>query len=100
MNDFYSSMCQDLEMKPLMLEEGQGTNVSFQGECQFSNIRVAVETFMRLPYRAKKFRLYCTKPVTLHIDFCEDSTEIVPAKKWDSAAIRYFQNILKGEASA
>lgn len=23
MNDFYSSMCQDIEIKPLMLEEGQ-----------------------------------------------------------------------------
>ncbi|XP_061028786.1 putative ATP-dependent RNA helicase TDRD12 [Eubalaena glacialis] len=127
MNDFYSSMCQDLEMKPLMLEEGQVCVVyceelkcwcraviksivssadHYLTECflvdfakyipvKSKNIRVAVETFMRLPYRAKKFRLYCTKPVTLHIDFCEDSTEIVPAKKWDSAAIRYFQNILK-----
>uniref|UniRef100_A0A8C3RJL2 Putative ATP-dependent RNA helicase TDRD12 n=1 Tax=Chelydra serpentina TaxID=8475 RepID=A0A8C3RJL2_CHESE len=60
------------------------------------NIRVAVEAFMQLPYRAKKFRLYCTKPVTLHIDFCEDTAEIVPAKRWDSAAIQYFQNLLKG----
>ncbi|KAM9607947.1 putative ATP-dependent RNA helicase TDRD12 [Trichechus inunguis] len=59
------------------------------------NIRVAVEAFMQLPYRAKKFGLYCTKPVTLHIDICEDSAEIVPARKWDSAAIQYFQNILK-----
>lgn len=40
------------------------------------SIRVAVETFMQLPYRAKKFRLYCTKPVTLHIDLCEDTAEI------------------------
>ncbi|KAM9122009.1 putative ATP-dependent RNA helicase TDRD12 [Pangshura tecta] len=60
------------------------------------NIRVAVEAFMQLPYRAKKFRLYCTKPVMLHIDFCEDAAEIVPAKRWDSAAIQYFQNLLKG----
>ncbi|XP_007165118.2 putative ATP-dependent RNA helicase TDRD12 isoform X1 [Balaenoptera acutorostrata] len=127
MNDFYNSMCQDLEMKPLMLEEEQVCVVyceelkcwcraviksivssadHYLTECflvdfakyipvKSKNIRVAVETFMRLPYRAKKFKLYCTKPVTLHIDFCEDSTEIVPAKKWDSAAIRYFQNILK-----
>ncbi|KAM9048061.1 putative ATP-dependent RNA helicase TDRD12 isoform 2-T2 [Megaptera novaeangliae] len=127
MNDFYNSMCQDLEMKPLMLEEEQVCVVyceelkcwcraviksivssadHYLTECflvdfakyipvKSKNIRVAVETFMRLPYRAKKFRLYCTKPVTLHIDFCEDSTEIVPAKKWDGAAIRYFQNILK-----
>ncbi|XP_075796244.1 putative ATP-dependent RNA helicase TDRD12 isoform X3 [Pelodiscus sinensis] len=60
------------------------------------NIRVAVEAFMKLPYRAKKFRLYCTKPVTLRVDFCEDSAKIVPAKRWDSAAIQYFQNLLKG----
>ncbi|XP_049720082.1 putative ATP-dependent RNA helicase TDRD12 isoform X8 [Elephas maximus indicus] len=59
------------------------------------NIRVAVEAFMQLPYRAKKFGLYCTRPVTLHVDICEDSAGIVPAKKWDSAAIQYFQNILK-----
>uniref|UniRef100_A0A674KGH8 Putative ATP-dependent RNA helicase TDRD12 n=1 Tax=Terrapene triunguis TaxID=2587831 RepID=A0A674KGH8_9SAUR len=60
------------------------------------DIRVAVEAFMQLPYRAKKFRLYCTKPVTLRIDFCDDASEIVPAKRWDSAAIQYFQNLLKG----
>ncbi|XP_027473623.1 putative ATP-dependent RNA helicase TDRD12 isoform X4 [Zalophus californianus] len=127
MNDFYNSMRQDIEIKPLMLEEGQVCVVYCQelkcwcraviksivssadhylAECflvdfakyipvKSKNIRVAVETFMQLPYRAKKFRLYCTKPVTLHIDFCEDSAEIVPAKKWDSAAIQYFQNILK-----
>ncbi|XP_029780118.1 putative ATP-dependent RNA helicase TDRD12 [Suricata suricatta] len=127
MNDFYNSMCQDIEIKPLTLEEGQACVVycpelkrwcravikslvcsadHHLAECflvdfakyipvKSKNIRVAVETFMQLPYRAKKFRLYCTKPVTLHINFCEDSAEIVPAKKWDSAAIQYFQNILK-----
>ncbi|XP_040591431.1 putative ATP-dependent RNA helicase TDRD12 isoform X3 [Mesocricetus auratus] len=119
MNDFYNSMCQDIEIKPLMLEEGQVCVVFSQelkcwcraviksivssadhylAECflvDFANIRVAVESFMQLPYRAKKFRLYCTKPVTLHIDFCEDSAEIVPATKWDSAAIQYFQNVLR-----
>ncbi|EDL03013.1 RIKEN cDNA 2410004F06, isoform CRA_a [Mus musculus] len=127
MNDFYNSMCQDVEMKPLMLEEGQVCVVYCQelkcwcraliksiissadhylAECflvdfakyipvKSKNIRVAVESFMQLPYRAKKFRLYGTKPVTLHIDFCEDNAEIVPATKWDSAAIQYFQNILR-----
>ncbi|XP_007669681.2 putative ATP-dependent RNA helicase TDRD12 isoform X1 [Ornithorhynchus anatinus] len=59
------------------------------------NIRVALETFMQLPYRAKKFRLYCTKPVTLHINIYKDNAEIVPAKRWDSAAILYFNKILK-----
>uniref|UniRef100_A0A8C6CIC3 RNA helicase n=1 Tax=Moschus moschiferus TaxID=68415 RepID=A0A8C6CIC3_MOSMO len=127
MNDFYNSMCQDIEIKPLKLEEGQVCVVYCQelkswcraviksivssadhylAECflvdfaryipvKSRDIRVAIETFMQLPYRAKKFRLYCTKPVTLHINFCEDSAGIVRAKKWDSAAIQYFQNILK-----
>ncbi|NXF49172.1 DBP2 helicase, partial [Oceanites oceanicus] len=60
------------------------------------DIRVALEAFMQIPYRAKKCRLYRTKPVTLRIDFCEDTAKIVPAKRWDSAATRYFQNLLKG----
>uniref|UniRef100_A0A8C8A6U5 Putative ATP-dependent RNA helicase TDRD12 n=1 Tax=Otus sunia TaxID=257818 RepID=A0A8C8A6U5_9STRI len=59
------------------------------------DIRVALEAFMQIPYRAKKCRLYRTKPVTLHIDFCENTAKIVPAKRWDSAAIHYFQNLLK-----
>ncbi|XP_054055906.1 putative ATP-dependent RNA helicase TDRD12 [Rissa tridactyla] len=59
------------------------------------NIRVALEAFMQIPYRAKKCRLYRTKPVTLRIDFCEDTAKIVPAKRWDSAATWYFQNLLK-----
>ncbi|KAM4826007.1 putative ATP-dependent RNA helicase TDRD12 isoform 2-T2 [Thomomys bottae] len=127
MNDFYDSMCQDIEIKPLILEEGQVCVVYCQelkcwcraiiksivssadhylAECflvdfakfipvKSKNIRVAVDSFMKLPYRAKKFRLYCTKPVTLHIDFCEDSAQIVPAKKWDSAAVQYFQSVLR-----
>ncbi|XP_026712377.1 putative ATP-dependent RNA helicase TDRD12 isoform X2 [Athene cunicularia] len=59
------------------------------------DIRVALEAFMQIPYRAKKCRLYRTKPVTLHIDFCENTAKIVPAKRWDSAATQYFQNLLK-----
>nr|XP_009483991.1 PREDICTED: putative ATP-dependent RNA helicase TDRD12 [Pelecanus crispus] len=59
------------------------------------DIRVALEAFMQIPYRAKKCRLYRTKPVTLRIDFCEDTAKIVPAKRWDSAATQYFQNLLK-----
>ncbi|NXD82412.1 RH20 helicase, partial [Halcyon senegalensis] len=59
------------------------------------DIRVALEAFLQIPYRAKKCRLYCTKPVTLHINFCEDTAKIVPAKRWDSAATRYFQSLVK-----
>uniref|UniRef100_A0ACB8EAK1 Uncharacterized protein n=1 Tax=Sphaerodactylus townsendi TaxID=933632 RepID=A0ACB8EAK1_9SAUR len=57
-------------------------------------ICVALESFMRLPYRAKKFRLYCTKPVTLRVDYCNNNAEIV----WDVAAVQYFQNLLNATA--
>ncbi|XP_009943693.2 putative ATP-dependent RNA helicase TDRD12 isoform X3 [Opisthocomus hoazin] len=60
-----------------------------------NDIRVALEAFMQIPYRAKRCRLYRTKPVTLRIDFFEGTAKIVPAKRWDSAATRYFQNLLK-----
>nr|XP_051684379.1 putative ATP-dependent RNA helicase TDRD12 [Oryctolagus cuniculus] len=63
MNDFYNSMCKDTEIKPLMLEEGQHPSCS--GIIYAASLQ------------SKKFRLYCMKPVTLHIDFCEDSAEIV-----------------------
>uniref|UniRef100_A0A672ULN6 Putative ATP-dependent RNA helicase TDRD12 n=1 Tax=Strigops habroptila TaxID=2489341 RepID=A0A672ULN6_STRHB len=59
------------------------------------DIRVPLEAFMQLPYRAKKCRLYRTRPVTLRIDLCEETAKIVPAKRWDSAATWYFQNLLK-----
>ncbi|NXX95316.1 TDR12 helicase, partial [Centropus bengalensis] len=59
------------------------------------DVRVAPEAFMRIPHRAKKCRLYRTRPVTLCIDFCENTVKMVPATRWDSAATRYFQNLLK-----
>ncbi|XP_061201876.1 putative ATP-dependent RNA helicase TDRD12 isoform X2 [Neopsephotus bourkii] len=59
------------------------------------DIRVAMEPFMQLPYRAKKCRLYRTRPVTLRIDLCEGTAKMVPAKRWDIAATWYFQNLLK-----
>ncbi|NXG56218.1 DBP2 helicase, partial [Hemiprocne comata] len=62
---------------------------------KLKDIRVAPEAFMQIPYRAKKCRLYRTKPLTLHINFLENSAKMVPAKRWDSAATQYFQNLLK-----
>uniref|UniRef100_A0A670ZU42 Putative ATP-dependent RNA helicase TDRD12 n=1 Tax=Pseudonaja textilis TaxID=8673 RepID=A0A670ZU42_PSETE len=57
-------------------------------------ICVVIKPFVRLPYRATKFRLYCVKPVTLRVNYYNDNSEIVPANKWDIAAIQYFQNLL------
>ncbi|XP_041314929.1 putative ATP-dependent RNA helicase TDRD12 [Pyrgilauda ruficollis] len=59
------------------------------------NIRVLAEAFAKIPDRAKKCRLYCTKPLTLHIDYCENTAKIGPAKRWDTAAIHHFRKLLE-----
>ncbi|XP_054245450.1 putative ATP-dependent RNA helicase TDRD12 [Indicator indicator] len=59
------------------------------------DIRVALEAFIQIPYRAKKCRLYGIKPMTLHISFYEDTAKMIPTNRWDSAAIEYFQHLLK-----
>ncbi|NXK86397.1 TDR12 helicase, partial [Formicarius rufipectus] len=61
---------------------------------KLENIRIPLQMCEKLPYRAKKCGLYCVKPLTLHIDFCEGTAKIGPAKKWDTAAIRRFQNLI------
>ncbi|XP_038662485.1 putative ATP-dependent RNA helicase TDRD12 isoform X3 [Scyliorhinus canicula] len=57
------------------------------------DVRRAVDSFWKLPYRAKRFSLFGIQPMTLHIDVCEEKAKIGPAVKWDSAAIQYFQRI-------
>ncbi|XP_005052751.1 PREDICTED: putative ATP-dependent RNA helicase TDRD12 [Ficedula albicollis] len=59
------------------------------------NIRVLAGAFAKIPYRAKKCRLHCTKPLTLRIDYCEDTAKIGPAKRWDTAAIQHFRKLLE-----
>ncbi|KAM4767339.1 putative ATP-dependent RNA helicase TDRD12 isoform 2-T3 [Cyanocitta cristata] len=59
------------------------------------DMRVLVRAFAEIPHRAKKCRLYCTKPLTLRIDYCEDTAKIGPAKRWDTAAIQHFRKLLE-----
>ncbi|NWV33683.1 TDR12 helicase, partial [Grantiella picta] len=71
--------------------------VDYAKDCSVAseNIRVLAGAFAKIPYRAKKCRLHCTKPLTLHIDFCENTAKMGPAKRWDTAAIQHFQKLLK-----
>ncbi|XP_062923060.1 putative ATP-dependent RNA helicase TDRD12 isoform X4 [Mobula hypostoma] len=57
------------------------------------DVRRAVDTFWKLPYRAKKFTLFGIQPVTLNINICEEKAIIGPAGRWDRAAIQYFQKM-------
>ncbi|XP_063267001.1 putative ATP-dependent RNA helicase TDRD12 [Prinia subflava] len=59
------------------------------------NIRVLAGAFAKIPHRAKKCRLHCTKPLTLHIDYCENTAKIGPANRWDTAAIQHFRKLLE-----
>ncbi|XP_053808808.1 putative ATP-dependent RNA helicase TDRD12 [Vidua chalybeata] len=59
------------------------------------NIRVLAGAFAKMPHRAKKCRLHCTKPLTLYIDYCENTAKLGPAKRWDTAAIHYFRKLLE-----
>uniref|UniRef100_A0A8C3NQ66 RNA helicase n=1 Tax=Cyanoderma ruficeps TaxID=181631 RepID=A0A8C3NQ66_9PASS len=59
------------------------------------NIRVLAGAFAKISHRAKKCRLYCTKPLTLDIDYCENTAKIGPAKRWDAAAIQHFRKLLE-----
>uniref|UniRef100_A0A8C5JE78 RNA helicase n=1 Tax=Junco hyemalis TaxID=40217 RepID=A0A8C5JE78_JUNHY len=43
------------------------------------SIRVLPGAFAKIPHRAKKCRLHCTKPLTLHIDYCENTATEVKA---------------------
>ncbi|NXL89163.1 TDR12 helicase, partial [Alectura lathami] len=61
--DHYQTEC-------FLVDYGKYTSVKSK------DIRVAVEKFVQIPYRAKKCRLYCTKPVTLRVNLCEDTAKI------------------------
>ncbi|XP_039931610.1 putative ATP-dependent RNA helicase TDRD12 [Hirundo rustica] len=64
------------------------------------NVRVLAGAFAKIPYRAKKCRLHCTKPLTLYIDYCKDTAKIGPAKRWDTAAIHHFRKLLEEATEA
>ncbi|MBZ3885328.1 DEAD-box ATP-dependent RNA helicase 20, partial [Sciurus carolinensis] len=87
MNDFYNSMCQDIEIKPLILEEGQVCVVYCQElKCW---CRAVIKSIISSAdhYLAECFLVDFAKYIPVKSK--------KPAKKWDSAAIQYFQNILK-----
>ncbi|XP_007887764.2 putative ATP-dependent RNA helicase TDRD12 [Callorhinchus milii] len=89
-----------------ILESLMSSGSSYLAECflvdyakyilvKVKDIRRAIDTFWKLPYCAKKFMLFGIQPVTLHVDVYKDKAKIGPARKWDIAAIQYFNKMVQ-----
>ncbi|XP_042352829.1 putative ATP-dependent RNA helicase TDRD12 [Plectropomus leopardus] len=63
-------------------------------------IRVAVQTFLRLPFWVRKFHLAGIKPKTLRVSFLEEKAQLVPSTKWDSSATLYLHSLLQASTLA
>ncbi|EHB09991.1 Tudor domain-containing protein 12 [Heterocephalus glaber] len=96
MNDFYNSRHQNTEIKPLILEEGQVCVVYCQELKSWCRAVIKSIILSEDHYLAKCFLVDFAKYIPVK---SKNEVESVyysrPAKKWDSAAIQYFQNILR-----
>ncbi|XP_043083443.1 putative ATP-dependent RNA helicase TDRD12 [Puntigrus tetrazona] len=59
------------------------------------DVRTPLETFLQLPFRARRFRLAGVRPMTLQVPVSENKAELVPTSAWDSSATKYLHNLLQ-----
>ncbi|XP_059190875.1 putative ATP-dependent RNA helicase TDRD12 [Centropristis striata] len=58
-------------------------------------IRIAMQTFLQLPFWVRKFHLAGIKPKTLRVSVNEEKAELIPCTQWDSSATLYLHNLLQ-----
>ncbi|XP_063814435.1 putative ATP-dependent RNA helicase TDRD12 isoform X2 [Pseudophryne corroboree] len=61
---------------------------------QCLSIRFPLKECEKVPIRARKFKLHQIQPISLHFNVYENKSDFRLTKKWDTAAIHYFQQLL------
>ncbi|XP_032378783.1 putative ATP-dependent RNA helicase TDRD12 [Etheostoma spectabile] len=60
-----------------------------------NQIRIAMESFLQLPFWVRKFHLAGIKPKTLRVSVFEKAAELIPSTQWDSSATLYLHKLLQ-----
>uniref|UniRef100_A0A3Q1EMX9 RNA helicase n=1 Tax=Acanthochromis polyacanthus TaxID=80966 RepID=A0A3Q1EMX9_9TELE len=58
-------------------------------------IRLAVPSFLQLPFWVRKFHLAGIKPTTLRVSVFEEKAKLIQSTQWDSSATLYLHNLLQ-----
>ncbi|XP_053175396.1 putative ATP-dependent RNA helicase TDRD12 [Scomber japonicus] len=58
-------------------------------------IRIAMQSFLQLPFWVRRFHLAGIKPTTLRVSVYEEKAELIPSSQWDSSATLYLHNLLQ-----
>ncbi|XP_068458572.1 putative ATP-dependent RNA helicase TDRD12 isoform X2 [Clinocottus analis] len=58
-------------------------------------IRIAVPSFLKLPFGMRRFHLVGIEPMTLRVSFYEEKPRLMPSTRWDSSATLYLHNLLQ-----
>uniref|UniRef100_A0AAQ4RR81 RNA helicase n=1 Tax=Gasterosteus aculeatus aculeatus TaxID=481459 RepID=A0AAQ4RR81_GASAC len=64
------------------------------------HIRIALPTFLQLPFWVRKFHLAGIKPTTLRVTVYEESAKLVASSKWDGSATLYLHRLLQASTMA
>ncbi|XP_034390396.1 putative ATP-dependent RNA helicase TDRD12 [Cyclopterus lumpus] len=58
-------------------------------------IRIAVPSFLQLPFWVRRFHLVGIEPTTLRVSVHEEKARLIPSTQWDSSATLYLHNLLQ-----
>ncbi|KAM6926635.1 putative ATP-dependent RNA helicase TDRD12 [Lycodopsis pacificus] len=58
-------------------------------------IRIAMQTFLQVPFWVRRFHLAGIKPTTLRVSVHEEKAKLIASSQWDSSATLYLHNLLQ-----